>query len=1004
MRKDRTILLFLALFWQLHPSFSQYIERVNSKRYSVNEGLLQSTLIDMEFDRNNFCWLSFPNGLQVFDGNTFTVVPVQPGLPEDKQVYFLRTSDGELLLSHSRGISHYNINADNFRLVIKANEARGAQFIGEDDGIIYIYTDSGHIKGLDKKTFAVVSDVRTGIPASTSSNIDARPKISDNIIDHRVAMNVMSTLYLWDLKTGRMIAASQPIPSISIFNLMMLSSDEVMYFTYKVPNAMHRYNFSTHTTTVDPITGKDDLRISRSILLPWDDRTIISFNNRLYVLDTIRRSLQAELVNFQNEPVAGSASIARIKQDNFGNLCLATITAGIVKIIRNNYDFKYYGTASKRGNMVLSVLPDKANNRVLVGAVNEGVLVFDTMQRLIRQVQAGPKNPEFSPNAMLKASNGDYIIFATGERRIWRLNKDLSRITPIPIDSDLPPERSGIDYFANIIYEDGHRAIVQSQGMLYKVDMDANTVKESFFTTFYTMSGVLYRGNVVSHTNNELIFLDTSNFRRVRTIPFGNTGGVRCFARDASDHLYIGSNKGIFKTDSTGRVLMVLDKSTGLPDECIYAMAFDSEGLLWCSSNKGIFRINPDRSIFQVTRDDGLQENEFNTNVVGGEGGELYFGGVNGVSSFYPHRVDKTEERINLLFRRIRINNDDAFTDTAVWSISKIDLPHNRNLLSFDFIAMASNNPGQYTYQYMMEGIDDEWIQNNGLQTVRYFLPPGKYVLKIYASRYFNKEAKPLHEVSITIRPPFWKTWWFLSLLGLLLLFAMGYAIDQYNKAKYRKKLAELESEHRIQVERERISRDLHDNIGAYAHAVLYNTELLEKEDEAAYRDQLMKDLKFASKDIIMALRETIWALKKESYSADECLMRIRNFIQPFTRYYHQITFRIDGDAPKLRLHYTRALNLVRIVQEAVTNALKHADAKNISVSSRVVDGGWELEVADDGKGMHEKTKKEEGNGMNNMKIRSADSGFNLRVISNDAGGTSIKVLVRDDQIMAAKK
>lgn len=127
------------------------------------------------------------------------------------------------------------------------------------------------------------------------------------------------------------------------------------------------------------------------------------------------------------------------------------------------------------------------------------------------------------------------------------------------------------------------------------------------------------------------------------------------------------------------------------------------------------------------------------------------------------------------------------------------------------------------------------------------------------------------------------------------------------------------------------MSRDLHDSIGAYANAVIYNTELLEKEENTAARENVMKDLKFASKDIITALRETIWALKKDNFSAEDCLVRIRNFIQPFNRYYTHIQFRVEGEAPpRLILHYTRSLHLVRIIQEAVTNSIKYSNASNI--------------------------------------------------------------------------
>ena len=296
-----------------------------------------------------------------------------------------------------------------------------------------------------------------------------------------------------------------------------------------------------------------------------------------------------------------------------------------------------------------------------------------------------------------------------------------------------------------------------------------------------------------------------------------------------------------------------------------------------------------------------------------------------------------------------------------------------------------------------MKGVDKEWIQNDELQTVHYYLQPGQYQFYIYASRVFKKDAKPMRTIKIWIHPPFWKTWWFITAISLFTAALLAFSINRYNRRKYQKKLLVLEGEHKVQLERERISRDLHDSIGAYANAILYNTELLQKEADTNERTELISDLKFASKDIITALRETIWALKKDNYTAEECLLRIRNFIQPFTRYYPQIQFNLEGNASANKiLNYSKALNLVRIVQEAVTNSLKHANPTTIQIASKTIDDNWQLNITDNGKGFDSQslTETEQGNGLHNMKQRALDAGFNLQIESGKGSGTSIIVKI----------
>lgn len=980
---------------------AQSITRYNTFSYNVNEGLLQSTIGDIEFDNNNFLWISFPNGIQKFDGNHFTTVTTQPGLPDDKHVSFFRDHAGDLFISHSRGISRYDINRNRFMQVYQQPQAfvKPALFIGEDENIVYTYDQEGYINGFELSSFKMVSTVKTGFP-SFGTNHDNRPGFAEKLINHKVAFWMREVIHLWDLKNKRLVSSSVPLPDRSLFFLNLRTENEVLYYDYKFNNAIQRWNFTTGTSTVLYVKGENAKVGSRCVIYPWRDKIIIALNNKLCETDNTCQVLRSELVNFQNQPVAGNASIVQIKEDRFGNLYIQTVNGGIRKIIRNNYPVKYYGMEKSSECHSIGVYADKKNNRVFAGTAVNGLLVFDTLQRLIKHIRylPGSDNKPISVTNIVKHPGGDYLLFVPGKEEVWKLAQDLSSMRSVPLSTSLPPLFSGIDYFSNVISQDEKEAIVQSQGKFYRINFRDNKVSEHELFKADVLSGIRYKQYIIVHTSENLVFTDVTTFREIKRIRFENTGGVRCLAKDNDYNIYIGSNKGIFKIDSTGKTLYHWKKENGLPDDCIYAMVVDDEGLLWCSTNKGILKINKDKSVLHLKKEDGLQENEFNTNAAfKAEDGEIFFAGVNGVSSFFPGNIRSFEENTNILFTKIRVNNEEMYRDTAVWNIRKIELAYNQNALSFDFIAIANNNPGQYVYQYKMDGVDKEWIQNNEMQTVRYHLQPGDYTFNVYASRLFNKEAKPMKEIRIVINPPFWKTWWFITGMILLAIAVMAYSFNRYNKNKYQKKLAVLENEHRIQLERERISRDLHDSVGAYANAVLYNTELLQKESNAEEKNALMNDLKFASKDIITSLRETVWALKKENYTAEECWLRMKNFIQALSRYYPDIQFRAEGEAPAGKiLHHTKALHVVRIVQEAVTNAIKHAAAKNIILSGTAGDDKWEMTVTDDGKGFDYETIKETelGNGLMNMNKRANESGVEFAVSSTPGNGTKVTVLI----------
>ncbi len=1006
MNKPFSYLFYLITLVCTQLGNAQTPQRYNSFHYSVNEGLLQSSIADIAIDQNNFCWISFPNGIQKFDGKKFTAVPIQDGLPDDKFVYFFETTSGDLLISHIDGISKYIAAANKFITLFTNQTAytKPNQFIGEYGNSIYCYSEYGEMVLLDNKNYVVQKIIQTNLPNLEDNPINYT-RFSSNIINHKIAIEINTILYLWDLQKNIILQQSNKIPNLWQSYLYLKTENEVEYLATTPNKLINNYNFTTQQISTGTLNNPTPKFVSRACRFFWQNKKLLSIDNRLFELNANTDQIENEIVNFQNEAIAGNLTIVQIKEDNFGNLILQTITGGIIKVIQNNFPLKYYGTNNTKENIVISILPDKKNNRILAGTYGGGLLVFDTLQHLIKQLKSlpGAKQP-VSINSILQNKDG-YILFISSANKICKVNYDFTKFEYLTITTNLPKSKSGLNYFGNTLAQNEKDALVQTQGHLYNVQFSSNKIEEVEFLTGYVMSGIINDMKLISHANDELIFFDKNSFKELKRVAFKNTGGVRCFAQlnttnqtTQANKIYLGTNNGIYAIDSSGTTLLHITKENGLPDNCIYAMTFDEKNNLWCSTNKGIIKVNADNTVFQLTKEDGLQENEFNTNIIAKtKDGEIFFGGVNGISSFYPNAVVKFEEKINLFVTQIKINNKASFLDTAVWSITTIDLPYNENLLSFDFIAMGNNNPNQYQYQFKMEGIDKEWIQNNDLQTIRYFLPPGTYTLQLYASRFFTKDAKPLKQITIIIHAPYWKTWWFIILLSLVFASLLGIIVNQFNKRKFKFKMQEILSQQKIQTERERISRDLHDSVGAYANAVLYKTELLDNEIEPLERKELMQDLKFASKDIITSLRETVWALKKENYTAEDCLLRIRNFIQPLAKYYSNIHFEVEGITPTdITFHYTKALNLVRIIQEAVSNSIKHAEAKNIKVISSIENEKWKLTTFDDGIGFDYKTQKEleSGNGLVNIERRAQESGFSIDIITGKNISTTICISI----------
>lgn len=187
--------------------------------------------------------------------------------------------------------------------------------------------------------------------------------------------------------------------------------------------------------------------------------------------------------------------------------------------------------------------------------------------------------------------------------------------------------------------------------------------------------------------------------------------------------------------------------------------------------------------------------------------------------------------------------------------------------------------------------------------------------------------------------------------------------------------------------ERKRIAADLHDNIGAYASAISADVENISGKGFLGNNEHL-QSLQMHSKEIIYSLRDTIWVLNKENITITGISDRIKNYINKLKPAYEQVNISVE-ETIKTDVHVgsQKALNIFRIVQEAVHNALKHSGAGNISIQIKSA-ANILIKVKDDGKGIN--NNNGDGNGLRNMQVRAADAGIKFLVESAINTGTNI--------------
>jgi hypothetical protein len=222
-------------------------------------------------------------------------------------------------------------------------------------------------------------------------------------------------------------------------------------------------------------------------------------------------------------------------------------------------------------------------------------------------------------------------------------------------------------------------------------------------------------------------------------------------------------NKGLQKVYTT---------NDDLPNNTIYCILPDRDRKIWCSTNKGIFRL--DQSTGQVTafeKADGLAGNEFNrAHKFTFRDGRLAFGGMDGFSIFNPGEFDqkKINEKVPIQITSFQINNQVQNVGDAgstikdpLSTLTSISLPYNKNYLRIEFAALVFNKPNKIKYRYQLTGADKEWIENGTNNQVAYTaLRPGTYTFEINATDNNGLWSPTIKELHIIINPPFWATWW----------------------------------------------------------------------------------------------------------------------------------------------------------------------------------------------------------------------------------------------------
>lgn len=1044
-----TTLLFSALLFrldaQLRPEGTDSnVQKIKLKNISIDDGLSQGNVYSVLQDKTGYLWIATADGLNRYDGYDFVVYRNQLDSQSIASNYIKRLfedSKSRLWISFIEGgLDLFDKSSGKFIHVIPienrpiTSDPGGFSFLGSyGDGILILRNRNVYSVNLDTLTVK-----------STTQNKDSvffRPRIRQ----------------LMEKKNGaKFIWGSTPDIYVTARNRIWMYDLSHSLFELKIDSVTNQYQFLEHTVpshliqtnrvrqnpffyAVDNFNGKLYFQ-QYSNIYRLDERTDsielfmkntavesylanavdrygnIWINNlgRLYFLNVAERKGRYIESTDQEIQKKNESTTGACYSDRMGNIWVCTRGYGLMKINLRSGAFHH---ARRKSGINFST---RRINRTLNGNFYvipwEGeYCLFDTTEIELQPIpilftESGPKKNGrdlasylFVPGTTTIPAHilnpGNYFL------QIEANNKGLYVVEPQK------------DFIANIYSEKkeavmgpyllapGHTVWFAAEGKSlrslnlltgeyrsFPVPAEAGHIRETIARDV--------KGNIWLATEQGVCAYDITT-GKWRTYLHNTNGGllpgnILCFFFETgeSQHAWIGfEGRGFCKMDINTGTCQYFTTDNGLPNNVVYGILQDWAGALWISTNRGLSAFNMKSKQFRnFTSEDGLQSNEFNRYSFGQTlSGAILFGGVKGITYFKGPAIRSPLSGAEIWLTDMFVNNEAVTPDdpylrfSAFGKNAGITLNHDQNVIAFHFALSDLTAPQQNKFSYKLEGIDQNWspmsTEHNAVYT---YLPPGDYVFRVKGINRDGFEARNQISFPFTIKAPWWQTWWFKTLVVLAIL-AFAYGLYRYR----------LNQVLRLHAIRNRISADMHDEIGSTLSSISFYSQALLMQNPDEKQKAVLEKIKDNAQDVQEGLSDIVWSVKADMDSFDNLLIRMQRIgielLEP-----KNIAFHFEGDE-QLKHYKTNMVarkNFYLIFKETLHNAAKYAQCDNVWVTIKVNKQNIVMTIKDDGKGFDMQNKRN-GNGLGNMQQRAIAMKGELIIQSQPGQGTDVTLFLK---------
>lgn len=566
--------------------------------------------------------------------------------------------------------------------------------------------------------------------------------------------------------------------------------------------------------------------------------------------------------------------------------------------------------------------------------------------------------------------------------------------------------RNGKIYFGTdkslVVYDPNDKSIKE---FLHNNNDAATIVDRKYKSLFEDIDGNIWIGSdrdgfSILHTRTGRI----TSFHADEKINSLSSNRINSFCQDKKGTMWIGTENGLNKFNRHSNTFKTYNNKNGFADDYIYGILADDKNNLWLSTNKGLIKFNSDtEEAVNFGVDCGLQSDEFNTCAYyKSPAGEFFFGGIEGYTSFRPDDIITNDFRPDVVISGFKKNNEEFSAGKNISYLQEVELTQADVFFSFEFFSTDYLRPQRTQYKYMLHGFNEDWIHADASARTASFtnIDPGSYILRITSTnsdgRWSDKEAV----LKIIIHPAYYNTWWFriisvvIVILVVFLIFRSRINLLKMEKEIQRDLTNQLINSH--EEERRKISSELHDDLGQNL-LVVKNKLLLCRRDNN-YEEQVDSVIEILNTSIrdVSNISHLLHPSELESLGLSQAIESMVYRVESATN------LKIENNLDSLDEYFSNEekINIFRIIQEALNNVIKHAEASAVKLESIIEQKDLILKIKDNGKGFDNSNKNIKPErphlGIKGMTERAWMLNAEMKIISEINKGTTITIQLKN--------